>query len=74
MNIKCAICYTPLESENEPCPNCMPSIAWRPPTIKPCAECKRLKIKLKELEIENLRLRTCLADGVLTEEGDIRNE
>jgi hypothetical protein len=45
----CMICNTPLENENEPCPNCMPSIAWRAPTIKPCYECKRLKQKLSAI-------------------------
>jgi len=28
----CSVCGTPLEHMDEPCPNCLPRMAWRPPT------------------------------------------
>lgn len=30
---ECSCCGTPLTDINEPCPNCLPKMAWRPPTI-----------------------------------------
>ena len=30
--IQCSACGTPLCDINEPCPNCLPGMAWRPPT------------------------------------------
>ena len=49
--IICMECGTPLRDYSEPCPNCMPSIAWRARPISTCNECKKLKeqvIKLKQ--------------------------
>jgi hypothetical protein len=30
--VNCSVCGTPLEHRDEPCPNCLPGMAWRPPT------------------------------------------
>ena len=42
--MRCDACGTKLYDINEPCPNCLPSVAWRPPTrpvgAKPNPECK----------------------------------
>ena len=32
--VSCSSCGTPLEHRDEPCPNCLPRMAWRPPTHK----------------------------------------
>jgi len=46
--IKCSACGTPLYDINEPCPNCLPGMAWRPPTI-------RLPIKQHSADTKPLR-------------------
>lgn len=46
----CSVCGTPLDRVDEPCPNCLPGMAWRPPTKVTFDEMDRLKRRIAELE------------------------
>jgi hypothetical protein len=57
MKYNCCSCGTPLEDINEPCPNCLPGMAWRPPTRPTFNELDELKKENRNLRYQLERMR-----------------
>jgi hypothetical protein len=56
MSINCEACGTPLCDINEPCPNCLPHMAWRPSTCGPSQE-ERYERIIRDRHITDLSVR-----------------